>query len=375
MIVLLFVCITLIYLFLIGSLALGFDKVKDFNLTDVSEKTRFSIIIPFRNEAENLPYLLHSLKGLQYPKHLFEVILVDDESTDNSIEIVNAFIPQTELNITITKNNRETNSPKKDAITSAIHLAKNEWIVSTDADCRLPKFWLNTFDEYIQINNPSFIVAPVTYEAIDSLLKRFQLLDFLSLQGATIGGFGMQKPFLCNGANLSYKKTLFESVNGFKGNTNIASGDDIFMLEKALNQDARSVHYLKSPKAIVITKAENTIKGLISQRVRWASKTAVTKNKFTQSIGFTILLMNASLICSLVLCITDVFSFKIFLYLLIIKLSTDFLLLFKTARFFKQATHLSPYIICGLLYPFFCVYIVFVSAFTGYNWKGRAFIK
>ena len=375
MMVFLFICITLVYLFLIGSLALGFDKVKDFHLEDISSKTRFSIIIPFRNEAKNLPSLLLSLKELQYPKDLFEVIFVDDASTDYSLEIVNTFNSQTTLNITIIKNNRESNAPKKEAISSAILLVKNEWVVTTDADCKLPKFWLNTFDAYIQKNKPSFIVAPVTYEATDTFLKRFQLLDFLSLQGATIGGFGMGNPFLCNGANLAYKKSLFESVNGFHGNTNIASGDDIFMLDKALNKNPERVHYLKNNQVIVRTTAEATIKNLISQRVRWASKTSASKNRLTKSIGFTILLMNASLIGMFILSIIGTLSFKIFVYLSVIKLSIDFLLLFKTTRFFKQESYLSSYVLCSLLYPFFSVYIVFVSVFTGYKWKGRTFSK
>jgi glycosyltransferase involved in cell wall biosynthesis len=375
MMVFLFICITLVYLFLIGSLALGFDKVKEFYLEDISSNTLFSIIIPFRNEAKNLPSLLQSIRELQYPKDLFEVIFVDDASTDNSLEIVNTFISKTTLNIITIKNNRETNAPKKEAITSAILLAKNEWIVTTDADCKLPKFWLDTFDAYIQKNKPSFIVAPVTYEAADSFLKRFQLLDFLSLQGATIGGFGMRKPFLCNGANLAYKKTLFESLNGFHGNTNIASGDDIFMLEKVLNKNPESVHYLKNQNAIVSTTAEATIRGLMSQRVRWASKTTMSKNRITKSIGFTILLMNTSIISLFVLSVTGTFSFKFFLYLFIIKLSIDFLLLYKMARFFKQETYLSSYALCSVLYPFFSVYIVFVSVFTGYKWKGRTFSK
>jgi len=375
MMVFLFICITLVYLFLIGSLALGFDKVKDFHLEDISSKTRFSIIIPFRNEAKNLPSLLLSLKELQYPKDLFEVIFVDDASTDYSLEIVNTFNSQTTLNITIIKNNRESNAPKKEAISSAILLVKNEWVVTTDADCKLPKFWLNTFDAYIQKNKPSFIVAPVTYEATDTFLKRFQLLDFLSLQGATIGGFGMGNPFLCNGANLAYKKSLFESVNGFHGNTNIASGDDIFMLDKALNKNPERVHYLKNNQVIVRTTAEATIKNLISQRVRWASKTSASKNRLTKSIGFTILLMNASLIGMFILSIIGTLSFKIFVYLSVIKLSIDFLLLFKTTRFFKQESYLSSYVLCSLLYPFFSVYIVFVSVFTGYKWKERTFTK
>ncbi|QRM88330.1 glycosyltransferase [Lacinutrix sp. WUR7] len=374
MMILIFVGITLAYLFLIGSLAFGFDKVKPFPLEEVEAKTTFSVIIPFRNEAENLPELLKSIAALHYPKHLFEVILVDDASEDNSVSVIKTD-KFTTTNIKIINNKRESNSPKKDAITSAIQLAKHDWIVTTDADCVLPKFWLDTFDAFIQKNAANFIVAPVTYSNVHSFLDRFQLLDFLSLQGATIGGFGMQKPFLCNGANLAYKKSFFKAAHGFQGNNNIASGDDIFLLEKALKQDAKQVHYLKSKHAIVTTEAEKTTTDLISQRVRWASKSANYKNNFAKVVGLIVLLMNASLICGLTLSIVGVFNFNMLVYLFLIKCSIDFLLLFKTVRFYQQESYLASFIFSCLLYPFFSVYVVFISIFSNYKWKGRAFSK
>ena len=380
MILLLFVVIALAYIFLIGSLAIGFDKVKPFSLEDVEAKTNFSILIPFRNEAENLPALLKSIAALPYPKDLFEVILVDDASEDTSVAVIKNFISKRPFdcapaNIIITDNVRKSNSPKKDAITSAIQIAKYDWIVTTDADCILPKFWLDTLDAFIQKKEPNFIVSPVTYSNVTSFLDRFQLLDFLSLQGATIGGFGIKKPFLCNGANLAYKKEFFKAVQGFQGNTNIASGDDIFLLEKALKQDAKKVHYLKCEHAIVTTEAEKTTSSLISQRVRWASKSANYKNSFAKVVGCIVLLMNASLIVALALSVVGVFNFKVLLYLLLIKCSIDFLLLFKTLRFYNQESFLPSYLFSCLLYPFFSVYVVIVSVFSNYKWKGRAFRK
>ncbi|WP_452229634.1 glycosyltransferase family 2 protein [Lacinutrix sp. MEBiC02404] len=382
MILLLFVAITIAYLFLIGSLAIGFDKVKPFSLEDVEVKTMFSILIPFRNEAENLPKLLKSIAALKYPKHLFEVILIDDASEDNSVAVIKNILDThlsadkyTRTNIKIIKNKRKSNSPKKDAITSAIQIAKHNWILTTDADCIVSKFWLDTLDAFIQKNDANFIVAPVTYSHVNSFLDRFQLLDFLSLQGATIGGFGLHKPFLCNGANLAYKKDFFKTVNGFQGNTNIASGDDIFLLEKAVKQDAKKVHYLKCEHAVVTTEAEKTISKLISQRVRWASKSANYKNSFAKIAGLIVLLMNASLIAALTVSIVGVFNFKILLYLFLIKCSIDFLLLFKTVRFYHQESFLSSYLFSCFLYPFFSVYVVFVSIFSNYKWKGRAFSK
>lgn len=378
MIIYLFIGITLIYLFLIGSISIAFDKVRSFPLKDIDPKTTFSVIIPFRNEAKNLPNLLESLQKLQYSKHLFEVILVNDASEDHSVSIIKEFLLKrktSQPSVIIMDNIRTSNSPKKDAITSAINIAKQEWIITTDADCILPEFWLDTYDAFIQQNETEFIVAPVTYHSINSFLDRFQLLDFLSLQGATIGTFGLQKPFLCNGANMGYKKSLFKTLNGFDGNTNIASGDDIFLLEKAMRRTPKNVHYLKSEKAVVLTKSQASISSLISQRVRWASKTARYQNNFAKIIGLIVLLMNASLVGGFVLSIVSVLSYKALLYLFLIKSSIDFLLLFKASRFYNQESYLSSFLFSSILYPFFSIYIAFFSTFTKYKWKGRAFSK
>ena len=369
-----FMVITVLYLILIGSFAFGFDKVIDFKLEDIKPKTSFSVVIPFRNESENLGVLLKSITELNYPKHLFEIILVDDASEDDSVKIIKEFINE-DIKIKIINNNRISLSPKKDAITSAIETAKNEWVITTDADCKLPKYWLDSFDVFTQNNEADFIVAPVTYYKTDGFLHRFQLLDFLSLIGATIGGFGIKKPFLCNGANLAYSKSFFKKVNGFDGNATIASGDDIFLLEKALKEDKKRVHFLKSEHSIVQTKPQNNWSDLVAQRKRWAAKTSSYNSVFGKLTGVLVLLMNAVIICAILFTLIGELSPKILAYILVIKSSVDFLLLFKTSRFFNQEKHLASFVFSSLLYPFFNVYIACVSLFTSYKWKGRAFKK
>lgn len=367
--------ITIIYLLLIGSFIIGFDKVKPFISHNTEAKTTFSIIIPFKNEAENLSDLLESISNLNYPKNLFEVILVNDESDDEFETIISNFLSKTQNDIRVINNERKTNSPKKDAINKAILKAKFDWIVTTDADCIIPKYWLNTFNDYILNNKTSFIVAPVAYHKIDSFLKRFQTLDFLSLIGATIGGFGIKKPFLCNGANLAYKKTIFNKLNGFDGNSNIASGDDIFLLEKAIKLQPEHVHYLKSEYAILETKPQPDFRSLLSQRIRWAAKTSSYNNWYGKIAGIIVLLMNASIICSLLFAIIGIISFKFLGCIFIIKLGIDFFLIFKTSRFFKQEKYLRSYLLSGLLYPFFSVYVALTSVFKGYKWKGNHYKK
>ena len=374
--VVVFIIIT--YLCIIGLLCYGFDLVDDFEVQDIPHKTKFSVIIPFRNEANNLPNLLESILKLEYPKSMFDIILVDDDSEDDSVAVINSIIKKhpfklANVDLHIIKNIRTSNSPKKDAITTAVLVSKYNWIVTTDADCSLPKYWLDAFDECIQLKKTNSIVAPVTYHSKMTFLNRFQTLDMLSLQGATIGSFGIKKPILCNGANFCYRKELFHTVNGFKDNNTIASGDDIFLLEKFLAHDAKKVHYLKSKNAIVITNPANGLNALIHQRLRWASKTSQNKNEFTKGIGLVIFFGNLTCFGILLAIFLNIIALDIAVALYSIKFSIDFLLLFKTTRFFKQENLLLSYVFSSIIYPIFNVSIVFLTFFKSYEWKNRTF--
>jgi cellulose synthase/poly-beta-1,6-N-acetylglucosamine synthase-like glycosyltransferase len=309
---------------------------------------------------------------------MFEVILVDDDSEDDSVKRINNFRSKKAskgIAIQVIQNNRNSHSPKKDAISTAVNISKFDWIITTDADCMLPKYWLDAFDEFVQLHHPNCIVAPVTYHGKTAFFNRFQTLDILSLQGATVGGFGIKKPFMCNGANFAYQKSLFESLNGFEGNTAIASGDDIFLLEKFVKHDAKKVHYLKSPKAVVTTNPCPDFESLVQQRVRWASKTSRYDNWFAKLIGIFVFLGNLMCLTFVPLVLFKVLTLKIAISLFVIKFCIDFLLLFKTTRFFKQEPLLLSYVFSSLLYPPFSVYVALLSLFKSYEWKGRTFKK
>ena len=369
--------ITLLYVALIGSFIYGFDKVEDFILGESSTKTQFSVITPFRNESKNLNQLLCSISELNYPNSNFEMIFINDESEDDSENIIISHFNQKgqelKTSYRILQNIRQSGSPKKDAISLAIKQAKFDWIVTTDADCILPKFWLDTFDAFIQQNQVNCVVAPVSYDGLNSFLDRFQNLDMLSLQGATIGGFGINKPFLSNGANLAYSKIAFEEVDGFKGNDHISSGDDIFLMEKLLIRNQSQVKYLKSRKAMVRTTPQPDFKSLISQRLRWAAKTSGYNNLFGKLTALVVFTMNGALVCSPLFYFALIISLKTLLYIWLIKIAIDFLLLFKTVRFFEQESTLVSYLFSSFLYPPFSVYVAIRSIFSSYKWKGRSY--
>ena len=365
--------ILLVYVLTIGHLIYGFDQIVTYKNSEATPKTYFAIVVPFRNESRNLPHLLESIKKLNYPKTMFEIILVDDFSEDDSVrQIYNWRMQNGEFHTTLLENVRISNSPKKDAITRAIPIIKNEWMITTDADCVVPENWLLTLDNYIQSHDVAMIVGAVSYEGKKSFLHHFQQLDLLSLQGATIGSFGLGLGFMCNGANFCYTKSLFQELNGFVGNNKMASGDDVFLVQKATQRYPDKVHYLKSKSNIVHTKPLNNWKSIFHQRMRWASKTSSYQSVFGKDLAVIVFAGNLTILIGFVFTLIQKVEINYFALLFLVKFVFDFMLIQKTNAFFnKKRMHFL--MLSSLLYPFFCVSVALFSLFGKYEWKGRRF--
>jgi glycosyltransferase involved in cell wall biosynthesis len=367
--------VLVIYVVFILQLIVGFDKVKSFVRTNEKPKTAFTIIVPFRNEEKNLSKLLQSISKLNYPYKLIEVILVDDFSTDSSERVCIRWRLEHEyLDTTLLENLRLSNSPKKDAIGRAMPIAKHDWIITTDADCIVNPNWLLTIDNYIQNNDAEMIVGAVIYKTKNNWFHQFQQLDLLSLQGTTIGSFGIGKPFMCNGANFAYTKKLFQEIDGFNGNNKIASGDDVFLLQKAVAKVPEKVHYLKNTETIVKTKPENDLFQLFMQRVRWASKTTGYSSTYAKFLAVIVLLMNLSLVCGLWFVVYGCCNWKILLIPFLIKYLVDYCLLYKANKYLLKGKWLLP-LASSLLYPFYSSLVGIYSLFGSFSWKGRTFRK
>ena len=357
----------LIYILFIGQLIYGFNRMKRFSKKEFTPKTSFTIVVPFRNEKENLPNLLHSISLLNYPKELVEVILVDDDSEDEFR------IQNLEFRIQMIKNVRKSNSPKKDAIETAIQIAKHDWIITTDADCLVQKDWLTIYDQYIQKNEVEMVASGVCYIPKKGFLSAFQNLDFLSLQGATIGSFGINQPFMCNGANFAYSKQFFKELNGFQGNETIASGDDVFLLQKAVSFAPKKVGFLLAKESIVATNPVATWSDLFQQRVRWASKSTGYSSVYGKLLALVVFGGNLAWIVSFLLWLVGLLDQNIFMLFVALKFLIDFILIYKTANFFESK--LQYVLASSLLYPFFSVSVAVYSLFGKYSWKGRNFRK
>ncbi len=358
--------IIVIYLLTIGWLVYGFSKINDFEVTNISSKTKFTIVVPFRDESKNLPILLESFSKLNYPIHLFEVILIDDDTIETFK------VPNLGFKISVIKNKRISNSPKKDAITTAIQLVITDWIITTDADCVVNENWLLTIDQYIQSHDVSMIAGAVTYDCEPTFLHHFQLLDFTSLQAVTIGSFGLEKGFICNGANFAYKKSFFQELEGFKGNDQIASGDDVFLLQKAMLKFPEKVYYLKSKDTIVITKPLDNWKSLFQQRVRWVSKTSSFQSYFGVCLGCVVFLTNTAWMLAIGELLLGFYPFREMIFFFVLKFVLEMVLIHKANHFLNEGKLLYK-VLGSLWYPFFTMAVVLYSFSGKYEWKGRRF--
>lgn len=343
--------------------------------------TVISVIIPARNEEENIGNCLDSIINQSYAGNLFEVIVIDDFSTDRTAAIINSYADKNVSLISL-KNfakEGELNSYKKKAIEIAISKAKGELIVTTDADCIVQTKWLATIASFYEKYNPVFIAAPVVYSfpspAGEGLgmrfLKIFQSLDFMTLQGIT--GASVYKKFhsMCNGANLAYEKKAFNEVGGFTGIDNIASGDDMLLMHKIFNRYPGKVMFLKSPDAIVQTKPAGTLKEFFNQRIRWASKADKYSDKKITGVLLLVYLFNIWILLLGILSVFYPLLLVWFIGVLIAKTVVELSFLFPVAVFFKKQKLLWWFPVAQLFHILYTVIAGWLGKFGSYQWKER----
>lgn len=332
--------------------------------------TRFSILIPARNEEQNIKACLQSIKQLNYPNELFEVIVMDDFSTDATVATAQQF-PFVKVMELKTFLNEKINSYKKKAIELGIAASTGDYIVTTDADCIVPANWLRNFAFIIQQQPTVFIAAPVAMKEESSAIKLFQSLDFLSLQGITAASVGAGFHSMCNGANLCYSKEAFYKVDGFKGVDHIASGDDMLLMHKLYKQYPNEVHYCKAADSIVLTEPVETVAAFFRQRIRWASKADKYDDKRIFAVLLLVYLLNVFLLALAISCLFISNNLQTLLLAVGIKTIAELFFLFPVARFFQNQQLLAWF---PLAQPFHIVYTVvagWLGKFGNYEWKGR----
>ena len=357
----------------------GYWSMRVFVASGKSPITKFSVVIPARNEAANIEACIAGILAQNYPTHLFEIIVVDDFSEDNTAQIV-LKIAQQHNNVRILQlkdftNNENLIAYKKRAIEIAIAQATGDWIVTTDADCSFTNNWLDTYDAYIQEHNCVMVAAPVAYTNTGSFLSIFQVLDFISLQGITAAAVASGSHTLCNGANLCYSKNAFESVGKFSGIDHLPSGDDMLLMHKMKKAFPGKIGYVYAQDAVVSTAPSATLDLFIQQRIRWASKASGYQDKIIFWILLLVYLVNFTLLAYLPVNFIQTGNINNWLILIGSKTLIEMPFMYASAKFFKQQKLLWWF---AVMQPFHIVYTVIAGwfgTFGSYKWKGRTVMQ
>lgn len=364
------ILLTIAYVAIVLYFRYGWQRLPYFTKSGKQPSTRVSVLIAARNEEEKLGATIEDILAQDYPKHLYELIIVDDHSTDSTAEIIYSYADQ---GVRILKLNEDQalNSYKKKAITEAIKLSTGDFLVATDADCRMGAEWLSTIINCYETKGYKMISSPVVFYEEKSWFEEMQTLEFLYLIGLGASTIGNKMPSTCNGANLAYEKKVFLEVNGFQGIDDLASGDDELLLHKVASKYPNAIGFCKSRNALVYTHAKPTIYEFMQQRKRWASKSTKYKNKSIVVLGVSLWLFNVLILLNFILGFFNPAYFTIAAVSLSAKLLVEIAFLIPMCRFAKRGKLIWYHPFVTILHIFYLVIIGILGNSGKYSWKGR----
>jgi cellulose synthase/poly-beta-1,6-N-acetylglucosamine synthase-like glycosyltransferase len=346
-------------------------------------RTTITVLVPARNEEANIGRCLQSLAAQRYPRDYFEVIVIDDHSTDGTASIVNGFsgLPVRYLALAEIAGAATVTAHKKFAIETGIRAATRELIVATDADCVAGPDWLSTLAAFYEQRGAKFIAAPVRIgggaagERPHSLLAIFQTLDFITLQGITGAAVSKRIHSMCNGANLAYPREVFFEVEGFKGIDEIPSGDDMLLMHKIFLKYPERVFFLKNPQAIVSTRPETSWKGFFYQRIRWASKADRYDDRRIFWALLLVYIVNVIFLAIAVVALWNPWWQFFGIFLVIVKTLIEYFFVRDVANFFDQSGLMIYFPFLQPLHILYTVIAGWLGKFGSYRWKDRKIIK
>ncbi len=331
-----------------------------------------SIVVAARNEEANIQKLLERFKKLDYPTNCFEIILVDDYSTDKTLEKAKSF-PLENL-ICLSKSDFSSAKPyKKGALELAIHQSKGSIIACTDSDCEVPVSWLNLLNICFVNQKTVCVSGPVLLTGNDSLFEKFQVLEFAGLNYIGAVNLANNNPQTSNGANFAFLKAAFVQVGGYDKIDQVASGDDELLMQKFSQTFPAQIHFLNNPAAIVTTQVQFTFNEFLNQRIRWASKSNVYSNKSTPLTMFMIASNMFMMLGWIILTICRYTNaWIIFLGFIAIMMLAEMPFMLKACRFYGIQLKPLPYF-AGKIIQFIYIPWVAIRAVLRpkYLWKNR----
>lgn len=322
----------------------NFSKTKN-KAEENSEELSVSVVICAKNEAENLKRFLPAILAQKYSN--FEVILINDASIDDTLEVMEAFAEENpKVKIVNVENNETFWANKKYALTLGIKKARNQYLLFTDADCKPEtEFWIKemaaNFSEKQSIilgyggyfKAPGFLNKLIRFE---TLLTAVQYLSFSALGN----------PYMGVGRNLAYTAKEFYDNKGFASHLYIRSGDDDLFVNQAANKQNTAT--CTSEKSFTRSPAKRSLGAWFTQKRRHSSVAKHYKFKHKFLLGLFYL---SQLLFWLFFVLCIFINWKIAVAVLIFRLLIQFLVFQKAANKLheKDLIWLFPFLECFLI--------------------------
>jgi cellulose synthase/poly-beta-1,6-N-acetylglucosamine synthase-like glycosyltransferase len=360
----------LIAFFFVGLLAIIYRTKKENIIVKNNQVNTFSIVISARNEEHFIGKCLESITNQNFDIAKFEIIVINDHSTDKTLALLNQFKTQscksgTKFKISIIDlANFENISNKKQAITKGINDAIFDYIILTDADCVRGDLWLQSINEFINISTAKLVYAPVEFKA-KNIFEKLQALEFAGLVGVGAAAMELKNPNMCSAANLIFEKKVFFEVDGYTDNEHIMTGDDEFLMHKIFKKYPNQVKFLFDKNAIVETGANGTLGQLTEQRKRWVSKSTKYENRYITLILIMAYFYNVSMVLNLFI------DWHLALNQLLFKMLIEGLFLFTMLKFYNKKALI---LLLPLAEIFHIIYVIIIGIwanFATYTWKER----
>lgn len=358
-----FICV--FYFVLISTFYVGWQRTLFFDLkseVDYQMKPTISVVVACKNEESNLPKLVESLASQSYS--CFEVVLVDDHSTDCTLNLMN----NSSVAFSQIKVLSSTGFGKKNALKEGILAASGELIITTDADCIPGNDWLRTVVDF-QVATPSdLIICPVKFSDSSGLFSKLQTLEFASLVASGGGAAGAGMPIMCNGANLCFTKKIWldcQSELHFEEQ----SGDDMFLLQ-SIKKRKGVIRFLKAKTAFLETASSRTLSEFFHQRSRWTSKSPVYTDYHIIASALIILGISVWQLVLLFLSFHNHLALTLFCTVFFLKYVLDVLFLSKVSEFFQLSKVWSNSLLLSVIYPWYIVSVAVKGlCFKSNQWK------
>lgn len=362
--------LTVLSLFYILALLIILFGLHKLRLRTTGDEPYVSVIVAARNEEDNIGALLTALTRQNYPSQMYEIIIVDDQSDDRTVQIINAFDDQ-RIHLLQTTHREKSMSPKKNAINLGIQKSKGDILLLTDADCVPPPTWI---DGIVRLFTPNVGMvigfSPCELPALDFPVGHLLAIESLSLAAVAAGTAGFGYPATCNGRNLAYRKKVYEEVGGFDKIRHFISGDDDLML-KLVQETNWTIQYAYDPRLTVPTRLADSAGQFANQRLRHASKGF--HYNLSKVIGLLLVyLYNLLVFLTIPLALFQQISWWIPTVFIGLKAAFEFILLFQFAGTMQRRHLLWIFPIAELFHVPYVVIFGALGPFKKFKWKEKA---